>query len=73
MSNFSHLLADTAVRWQPSAIRRLVPYLRQPDIISFAGGWPAANLFPVEKISQITAELLAQEGASVLQYGDTRG
>lgn len=58
---------------QPSAIRKLVPYTSQPGVISFAGGWPAAELFPVDNIANITQTIFQQEGGKVLQYGPTTG
>jgi 2-aminoadipate transaminase len=56
-----------------SAIRELLKLTNKPGLISFAGGLPDPNVFPLEAISQITAEILAEEGDTALQYGVTAG
>jgi 2-aminoadipate transaminase len=45
----------------------------QPDVISFAGGLPAPELFPSERCQAATCEVLSQRGAVALQYGPTEG
>jgi 2-aminoadipate transaminase len=45
----------------------------QPDIISFAGGLPAAELIPVDALAQAHAELFATEGRAARQYRITEG
>ena len=42
-------------------------------MISFAGGNPSAEAFPVKEIEKISADILAHEPISVLQYGITEG
>ena len=42
-------------------------------MISFAGGNPSAEAFPVEEIEKISADILTNEPISVLQYGITEG
>lgn len=56
-----------------SAIRELFKLLADPELISFGGGNPARETFPVEAIKQIMDEALSQNGASLLQYGTTEG
>jgi 2-aminoadipate transaminase len=56
-----------------SAIRELLKYTIQPDVISFAGGLPAPEHFPVERIRQATNTVLAQHGPEALQYSTTEG
>lgn len=56
-----------------SAIRELLKLTMQPDIISFAGGLPAPELFPVERSKEAAARVLSQHGAQALQYGPTEG
>ena len=56
-----------------SAIRELLKYTIQPEVISFAGGLPAPELFPVERIRQATNTVLAQHGPEALQYSPTEG
>lgn len=56
-----------------SAIRDLLNVTAQPDVISFAGGLPAPELFPVEVTLDATARVLEQVGPAALQYGPTEG
>lgn len=56
-----------------SEIRELLKLTQQPDIISFAGGLPAPELFPIEEIKDISVEVLEEQGQAALQYGPTEG
>lgn len=56
-----------------NAIREIFKLLQKPEVISFAGGMPAAESFPVTDIIRITDEVLSQSGSKILQYGDTEG
>jgi 2-aminoadipate transaminase len=56
-----------------SAIRDLLKITRQPDIISFGGGLPAPDTFPVKELEEIACQLLREKGAIALQYGPTEG
>jgi 2-aminoadipate transaminase len=60
-------------RMQGSAIRELLKLTQQPDIISFAGGMPAPELFPTKEVIAATHRVLEQQGAMALQYGLTEG
>ncbi len=60
-------------RVRSSAIRELLKLTQQPDIISFAGGLPAPEYFPVEQIEEAAQEVLAEQGARALQYSTTEG
>src|SRR5574344_1330327 len=60
-------------RMQASEIRELLKLTAQPDIISFAGGLPAPELFPVEEIAQVSHDLVLKEGRQLLQYATTEG
>jgi DNA-binding transcriptional MocR family regulator len=57
-----------------SAIREILQVVNRPDVISFAGGLPAVDLFPTEHIARLAADLFAspQAGQS-LQYSETEG
>jgi 2-aminoadipate transaminase len=62
------------VRWMGSSIiRELLKLTQQPDIISFAGGLPAPELFPVKAFADATQRVLAQHGSQALQYSTTEG
>ena len=56
-----------------SAIRELLKITQRPEIISFAGGLPAPELFPVERFEEACHKVLSTKGASALQYGATEG
>lgn len=56
-----------------SAIRDLLKLTAQPDMISFAGGLPAPELFPAEEISAAAEQALAEAPLAALQYGPTEG
>lgn len=56
-----------------SEIRELLKLTEMPDIISFAGGLPAPELFPTDKISDLTKEIIDKEGGVALQYSATEG
>jgi len=57
----------------PSAVREILKVAERPDILSFAGGLPAPELFPVEEIAAAHAEVLRLSGRSALQYSTTEG
>lgn len=62
--------AKTATR---SVIREILKLTQKPEIISFAGGLPAPDTFPVEVLTDIVAKVLKDQGPSALQYGLTEG
>ena len=56
-----------------SEIRELLKLTSQPDIISFAGGMPAPELFPVEGVKKAAMEVMDESGRAALQYASTEG
>ena len=56
-----------------SEIRELLKLTQKPEIISFAGGLPAPELFPVDEMKKISVEVLDEQGTKALQYGPTEG
>jgi 2-aminoadipate transaminase len=56
-----------------SAIRELLKITQMPDVISFAGGMPAPEIFPVEEFKQACIRVLDEHGQEALQYGTTDG
>lgn len=60
-------------RMKASEIRELLKLTARPDIISFAGGLPAPELFPVKEIAQVSHDLVLEEGQKLLQYAATEG
>jgi 2-aminoadipate transaminase len=60
-------------RMGSSAIRELLKLTQVPGLISFAGGLPAPEVFPVEKFKEACDVVLSEVGAQALQYGTTEG
>ena len=56
-----------------SVIRELLKYAEKPDIISFAGGMPAPEVFPQEQLQVACNTVLAKHGEMALQYSPTEG
>lgn len=56
-----------------SEIRELLALTAKPDIISFAGGLPAPELFPVAQWKAAVNKVLDEKGRQALQYGPTEG
>ena len=65
--------AQRVQRMQGSTIRELFRAARPPDMISFAGGAPAHELFPGEQIAAMTQRILTSNSQQALQYGGTEG
>ena len=65
--------SDKVKGMRPSIIRELLKQMSDPQLISFAGGNPAADSFPVEAIRRFSAELLEQDPVGALQYSVTEG
>ncbi|PLX30706.1 MAG: aminotransferase, partial [Clostridiales bacterium] len=65
--------ADRMGRIKASEIRELLKLTTKPEIISFAGGLPAPELFPVEQMKSITTKIMNEQGESALQYSPTEG
>ncbi|HOS51117.1 MAG TPA: hypothetical protein PLI10_06850, partial [Bacillota bacterium] len=56
-----------------SIIREILKLTQGSDIISFGGGFPSPQSFPVEDMKRYNEELLAKYGKEILQYGTTEG
>ena len=65
--------AQRTQRMGSSAIRELLKLTEQPDIISFGGGLPAPDVFPVEEFNAACDRVLRNHGAMALQYSTTEG
>lgn len=69
----SHTFSDVSKRIVRSEIREILKWTRKPGVISFGGGLPDPNLFPLKDITDITKNVLDQKGYLALQYGPTKG
>ena len=56
-----------------SFIRKLLAVTNNPEIISFAGGLPNPQLFPVDAFKKASQTVLEKHGAQALQYSTTEG
>ena len=56
-----------------SAIRELLKLTEHPEIISFAGGLPAPEVFPLEAVKAASRRVLEEHGRTALQYSTTEG
>ena len=56
-----------------SEIRELLKLTQKPGIISFGGGFPAPELFPVDEMIEISKYVIENHGSKALQYGPTEG
>ncbi|NLJ00191.1 MAG: PLP-dependent aminotransferase family protein, partial [Bacteroidales bacterium] len=65
MSRFASSVANL----RSSEIRDLMSLATAPDMISFAGGMPGNELFPIETIDRIYHSLTLKEKQVALQYG----
>ncbi len=65
--------SDKVNTLKASAIREILKFTADPDVISFAAGNPAPEAFPKEKIAEISAQLLRDDPILALQYSVTEG
>jgi 2-aminoadipate transaminase len=73
IKDLSSFYSKNALNMKRSEIRELLKITRQPGIISFAGGLPAPDTFPVAELQDICSQVLQEKGAMALQYGTTEG
>lgn len=71
--NWDSLFANRTQQMKRSTVREILKLTARAEVISFAGGLPAPELFPVERIRQATDTILAERGQEVLQYSTTEG
>lgn len=71
--NWQRFMAQRTQNMRSSAIRELLKITQLPDVISFAGGLPAPELFPAREIEEACTYLLRHEPKMALQYSTTEG
>ena len=71
--NWTQVFAARTASMKPSAIRELLKVANRPGMVSFAGGLPAAELFPIAEIEEVAKQVLREHGRRALQYGETEG
>jgi len=73
MPDFGSLFSINANNMKASTIRELLKLTQKPDIISFAGGLPAPEVFPVEDLRAAANVIFDTKAKQALQYGTTEG
>ena len=64
---------ETDARWNSSAIRDLLEHAKRPGVISLAGGLPADDALPTERLAACSASVFTRVGSASLQYSSTAG
>ena len=72
-SAMSWTLSQRAQKLTSSAIREILKVTERPEVISFAGGLPSPDTFPVERLRAKATEVLTNDPSPALQYGPTEG
>jgi 2-aminoadipate transaminase len=70
---WEHRYAQRTQRMKGSAIRELLKFSERPDVISFGGGMPAPEIFPVKEFQEACIRVLQNNGPQALQYSTTEG
>ncbi len=70
---WEHRFAQRTQRMTSSAIRELLKLTEKPEIISFGGGMPAPEVFPIQEFEEACVRVLHTMGSKSLQYGATEG
>ena len=70
---WAHRYAQRTKTAKSSIIRELLKLTQRPEVISFAGGLPAPEIFPVERFREACQQVLTTNPAIALQYGPTEG
>jgi 2-aminoadipate transaminase len=65
--------AERATRMQGSVIREILKIAVRPEVISFAGGLPSPDTFPIARMQAAFDKVLSTSGRVALQYGPTDG
>lgn len=55
------------------AVGDILKVAGDPKVMSFAGGLPAPELFPVEQVRKAADKVFAEKGPAALQYGSSQG
>lgn len=69
----NYIVSDKVNNVKGSIIREMFKLMGDPEIISFAGGAPAPELYPKEALAEIASDILRNQGRVALAYGVTQG
>lgn len=67
------ILAGRAGKMNPSVIREILKLTEKPGMISFAGGLPSPDTFPIAEFLNACTAVLEQDGRAALQYSASEG
>jgi len=73
ISDLQNIFSNVANNMKRSAIREILKLTQQPDMISFAGGLPAPESFPIDDLKAIVCDIMNEDAAAALQYDATEG
>ena len=65
--------ANRAAAMTPSIIREILKVTERPDIISFAGGLPSPQAFPVQEFREAFDKVMSEHPRAALQYSSSEG
>jgi 2-aminoadipate transaminase len=68
-----YLFANRMMQVRESFIREVLKVTKDPSVISFAGGLPNPEIFPVKALADAAAKVFEQDGRAMLQYSTTEG
>jgi len=71
--NTEEFYSILASKMKASAIREILKLVKNPEVISLAGGMPDPVTFPVKEIKEITQNIFTKKSAQALQYSTTEG
>jgi 2-aminoadipate transaminase len=66
-------IAPHVIQLETSIIREILKISSQPGVISFAGGLPAPELFPLADLKRLCSEVIDKYGAEAFQYSLSMG
>jgi 2-aminoadipate transaminase len=69
----ARLYSDRAGKMRKSVIRELLKVTQDPEVISFAGGFPNPDSFPIDDLKDVVQYVMDHQGKTALQYGSTQG
>jgi 2-aminoadipate transaminase len=70
---WAHRFAQRTKFVKSSTIRELLKLTQRPEVISFAGGLPAPDVFPVERFETACHRVLESQGPMAMQYSASEG
>ncbi|MCB4756113.1 MAG: PLP-dependent aminotransferase family protein [Elusimicrobia bacterium] len=73
MDEITYQYAERTARMKASIIREILKVSSHSDVISFAGGLPAPEAFPVKQFEQAMKDAIRIDGVKALQYTITEG